>query len=100
MPKTWPTHANFEILEDSDDRLLIQDVGPWHLHRSVTNDAEHVVALLAPQLEGRRLEYLDSAGDRDELLVDPTGRFDGFRSVDAPDPLGVRRLHRSLVRQE
>jgi hypothetical protein len=70
--------VNFEIIEDSADVLLIRDLGPWDRFWTVTNGAEIVVAELASRLGGRRLEYFDSAGDRDEILV-LDGRFAGFR---------------------
>lgn len=77
--------ANYRILEDQPGKpLLIQDIGPWDLHASVTNDAELVVAELAQagKLPGdRRLFYLDSDGVPDELLHQ-AGRFLGF----APAP--------------
>lgn len=69
--------ANFEILSQTAERVLIRDVGPWNLFSTVTNDAENVVASLAAMLRGRRLEYEDSEGDRWELLV-ADGRFAGF----------------------
>ena len=69
--------ANYRIVEDKPDVLVIEDVGPWNRHPSITNDAEAVVEALAPQLKGRRLEYYDSEGQRDQLLV-KDGRFAGF----------------------
>lgn len=72
--------SNFEIVEDSPDRLTIRDLGPWHKFRTVTNDAENVVpelfrrGLLPP---GKRLFYFDSHGDLDEILH-ADGRFTGF----------------------
>lgn len=69
--------ANWTIVEDTDDVLCIRDIGPWNLYFTVTNDADNVVAELAPQLRGRRLEYIDSDGERDQLLVND-GRFVGF----------------------
>ena len=67
----------FEIVEDTADCLLIRDIGPWDRYASITNGAEEVVAALAPMLRGRRLEYYDSLGNRDQLLV-REGRFAGF----------------------
>ncbi len=45
---------------------------------SVTNAAEQVVAELAPILNGRRLEYYDSEGQRDQILINEKGQFAGF----------------------
>lgn len=69
--------ANYEILEDGPDVLLIRDLGPWDVYPTVTNAAEEVVAELAGRLNGRRLEYIDSDGQRDQLVV-RDGRFVGF----------------------
>jgi hypothetical protein len=67
----------FEIVESTPDYVLIRDVGPWDQYLTVTNGAEEVVAELAPMLNGRRLEYYDSEGARDQLLV-KDGKFAGF----------------------
>ena len=68
---------NFELVEQDERRVLIRDIGPWDMHLTITNGAEEVVAELAPMLAGRRLEYIDSEGDRAVLLV-KDGRFAGF----------------------
>ena len=68
---------NFIIESETDDCLLIRDIGPWNRHPTVTNAAEEVVEQLAPRLHGRRLEYIDSDGQRDQLLV-KNGKFAGF----------------------
>lgn len=73
---TVHVRAVFDIVEDNDDVLCIADVG-HETHTSVTNDAEAVVELLVPRLAGRRLEYYDSAGRRDQLVV-KDGKFAGF----------------------
>lgn len=69
--------ANYRIVEDLPTVLCIQDIGPWHMFPTVTNDADSVVEELAPKLNGRRLEYYDSEGNRDQLLV-KDGKFAGF----------------------
>ncbi len=73
--------SNYKIIGQYEDCLLIEDVGPWDKYLTVTNDAENVVAELSPRLNGRRLDYLDSDGDRSTLLV-KEGKFAGF----APSP--------------
>ena len=70
-------NANFEIASQADDRLVLRDLGPWNMHLTITNDAEHVVEALAPTLHGRRLFYYDSEGELTELLV-KDGKFAGF----------------------
>ena len=71
------SRANFRIARETPGFIVIQDIGPWDQNPSVTNDAEAVVADLAPILNGRRLYYNDSDGRCDELLV-RDGVFDGF----------------------
>jgi len=72
--------ANYLIIEDTEDYLLIQDVGPWNIYLTITNAAEYVAAELASQLGDRRLEYIDSDGQRDQLLV-KDGKFAGYAPV-------------------
>ena len=67
--------SRYQIVQDTPDLLLIEDIG--HDAMSVTNDAEAVVEELAPRLNDRRLEYYDSQGVRDQLLV-VDGKFAGF----------------------
>jgi len=69
--------ANYIIVSDTNDCLVIKDIGPWDKYPTVTNDAECVVQELASRLNDRRLEYIDSEGNRDQLLV-KDGEFDGF----------------------
>ena len=74
----------FEIVEQTDDCVLIRDLGPWDRYSTVTNAAEEVVQIIAPVLRGRRLEYIDSEGERGQLLV-RDGQFAGFADAeDAP----------------
>jgi hypothetical protein len=62
-------HANFTIEYQDDTLVLIRDIGPWDMCPTITNDAEYVVERLASILQGRRLRYIDSKGDEDELFV-------------------------------
>lgn len=68
---------NYTIIKETDQLILIKDIGPWDRHPTITNAAEIVVAQLVPRLQGRRLEYIDSEGRRDRLLV-KNGQFAGF----------------------
>lgn len=70
--------ANWSVVEDKSDRVVLQDVGPWDKYPTITNDAEEVVRQIAPGLRGRRLFYYDSEGRLDELVV-KDGVFSGFR---------------------
>jgi len=70
--------ANYEIVEDSQDCLLIQDIGPWDRYPTITNSVEEVVRQLKNILGNRKLEYFDSEGERSEILV-KNGVFVGFK---------------------
>ena len=69
--------ANYEILQDTPEFVLIKDIGPWDNFKTVTNAAEEVVKEMLPLLGQRRLEYIDSEGERAVLLI-KRGRFAGF----------------------
>ena len=55
--------------------------------KSVTNDAENVIADLAADfdLSRYRVIYRDTRGIWDQMLVDRTGRFAGFSSINERD---------------
>jgi hypothetical protein len=65
------------VEEDTPRALCIRDVGHSQGCPTVTNDAEYAVVQLADRLNGRPLEYLDSEGERSQLLVND-GQFAGF----------------------
>ncbi len=69
--------ANYKILEEAEDHILIKDIGPWDKHPTVTNAAEEVVTEMLPLLGERRLDYIDSEGERATLLI-KHGKFAGF----------------------
>jgi hypothetical protein len=71
---------NYRIIQSTEDVLVIQDIGPWDKHPTVTNAAEDVVAALAGRLGARRLFYFDSEGERAEIIV-RDGKFAGFAPV-------------------
>lgn len=65
--------------------------------KSVTNDAENVIADLAARfdLSRYRVIYRDSLGTWDQLLVDSTGHFAGFSSLNERDlPAALAKLTR------
>ncbi len=76
--------ARWVVVEDDfadEEPLVIKDVGPWDERLTITNDAEEVVRTLVAEGRlpiGRRLFYIDSEGEKDEILMDKTGRFSGF----------------------
>ena len=63
--------------------------------KSITNDAENVIADLAARfdLSKCRVIYRDTRGVWDQLLVDRTGHFAGFSSLNARDlPAALAKL--------
>lgn len=76
--------ANYSIIRETQEYILIRDEGPWDLYQSVTNAAESVVAGLVDALHGRRLYYIDTEDRIDELKIE-SGKFAGF----APGPKGM-----------
>jgi len=71
---------NYAIVEETENYILIKDLGPWDKYLTITNAPELVVNDLADKLGSRRLEYYDSEGCRDQILV-RNGRFAGFAPV-------------------
>ncbi|MCC7202419.1 MAG: hypothetical protein IT393_07160 [Nitrospirae bacterium] len=77
--------AQYGIIDfmSSPDQLVIIDIGPWHIHSTITNSVELVVDRLVSQCllpAGRRLFYYDSEGELAEILI-RDGMFAGFASV-------------------
>lgn len=68
--------ANYLVLEKTDERIVLQDIGPWDKYMTITNAAENVVASLG-DIGNRRVFYYDSDGEMTELLI-KNGRFAGF----------------------
>lgn len=72
-----PSKANYDVVEQTGDYVVIRDLGPWTNYQTITNAAEEVIKELLPTLEGRRLYYYDSSGDIGELMISDGG-FAGF----------------------
>lgn len=74
-------HSSFDVVEHAlGFRLIIRDVGPHDQFKTVTNDVENVVRVLAAHGLLSRLErlfYFDSDGDFSEIIVND-GRFVRF----------------------
>ena len=82
--------ANYSIVQDMPEYLLILDEGPWDHFLTVTNAVERVISELleSGQLKaGQKLYYIDSFGDTDEIVVED-GKFLRFERG-APLLLGV-----------
>ena len=65
--------------------------------KSITNDAENVIADLAVHFDLSKYHviYRDTRGIYDQLLVDLTGHFAGFSSLNARDlPAALAKLTR------
>lgn len=75
-----PAIFDVNLSESTDECLVINDAGPHSRCKTVTNDAESVVQVLIERgllPPGRRLEYYDSDGQRDQIVI-VDGRFAGF----------------------
>jgi hypothetical protein len=73
-------HADFSVHIVTDDFIYIKDAG-GNL-KSITNDAEWVLSKLAADCGGlkkRRIFYMDTIGQIDEITHDREGHFTGFK---------------------
>lgn len=70
------TRANYQVLKVTPDFVHIQDLNLGNM--SVTNDAEAVVAEIVAKHGNKRITYIDSDGNQDEL-AHVNGFFKGFR---------------------
>jgi len=83
----YQCRANYEVINENKDSVIIKDIGPWDKYQTITNNAEGVVEelsynnnrLLSP-LGNRHIYYIDSSGVTDELLH-RNGRFVGFKTT-------------------
>lgn len=78
--------AEWDLVGSNAKCVVIRDVAD-PTKRSITNDAENVVADLRQCLRGRRLFYYDTMNVLDELVVDDQGRFAGFKPGPETNPL-------------
>lgn len=76
MPKR---EANYDVVEQNDQRIVLRDIGPWDQYMTITNAAESVVAGLG-DIGSRRVFYYDSDGELTELVVND-GQFERFAPV-------------------
>jgi hypothetical protein len=62
-------HAEFSVIKDCPDYILIRDIGHGYT-KSVTNDVDYVLQKLDTilSLNKRRIFYIDSAGEQDEIV--------------------------------
>lgn len=77
--------ANYAIVNDTDEVIVLRDLGPWDRYMTITNAAELVVAELHARnvlKPDKKILYYDSENEMDQLLHDGMGHFRGF----APGP--------------
>jgi len=73
--------ANYNIIEISEDKVVLEDAGPYDQYMTITNAAEKVVNELFDTNilnDKRRLIYHDSEGDLTEIKI-KNRKFDGFQ---------------------
>ncbi len=72
-----PTKCNYNTADETDDYITLRDLGPHDRFQTITNAAEWVVEQMVPRLKGRKLYYIDTDGNTDQLLIH-AGKFAGF----------------------
>jgi len=76
--------SKFSIQHVDDNTVLIKDLSnQYNKYISITNDAENVVEYLTKAgilNKKRRLFYIDTEGDVDELVHDGNGTFIKFKT--------------------
>ncbi|MCP4470475.1 MAG: hypothetical protein GY815_07280 [Gammaproteobacteria bacterium] len=75
--------ANYCTEWETDKYILIRDIGPHDVYKTVTNAAEWVVKNIVKRLGNRKLYYIDSNERTDQLLIHD-GKFAGF-ATGGPD---------------
>lgn len=71
--------ANFCIIKETDEYIIIDDLGPHDLYKSITNSAEWVLKQLLPRLRGRKLYYIDTERMTDQIVY-KAGKFIAFNA--------------------
>lgn len=80
--------ANFRIVLQTGDFVLIQDLGPHDKHLTITNDVENVVRTMVSSGKvqtTQRLFYLDSDMGMDEIEFDVVDGFQRFKFLSPHD---------------
>lgn len=65
--------ANFITIKNTDEELVIKDIGPWDTYFSVTNDIGNVVDYLVETgtlSSKQKLFYYDSDNQLSEVIVE------------------------------
>ncbi len=73
-------HADFTVMAETGEYIYIKDAGGNS--KSITNDAEWVLAKLVREygLKKRRVFYMDTLGQIDEITHNGEGRVTGFKA--------------------
>jgi hypothetical protein len=78
--------VNYKVLSATEEKVVLQDLGPWDEYLTITNGIEHVVGLLVEEgllKSGTLLYYYDSEGEYTGVTV-RGGKFVGFYWVFPP----------------
>lgn len=87
--KPMSDRANYNVILQVRDFVLIKDLGPHDQYLTITNGAESVVRELVSNgkiQSGQRLFYLDSEGEMSEIefhVIDGFQRFSALQETDA-----------------
>jgi len=68
MPFASMRSPNFKITKSTKSTLVLEDVGPWDTHMTITNGVEDVLHELSSTLDRRRLFYWDSDGNFTQII--------------------------------
>jgi len=72
------TKSKYNIITQDDEVVVLQDLGPWTDHPTITNDIENVIEDLKDILNHRILRYVDSEGKITVAHYDQNYKFIGF----------------------
>jgi hypothetical protein len=70
-------NANYVTHNETDDYIVLEDIGPWDRYPTITNAPEATCEAMLARLSGRKLYYIDTDGNIDQLLIHDN-RFAGF----------------------
>lgn len=79
LNNSLPIQCNYNTHDETADYITLVDLGPHDHYKTITNAAEWVVEQMVPRLKGRKLYYIDTDGNTDQLLIH-AGKFAGFIS--------------------
>jgi len=55
--------SNYYIIEQTDEYILLCDVGPWDQYLTITNNIENVCIELSEILGNKELRYINSENE-------------------------------------